>query len=149
MTKLNQWLTLVANLAVVAGIFFLALEVRQNNAMAELERQATVNARVNALVDMVIANPDLIDLLRKDTAALNASEAARLRLLGIRALLGFQDGFLDVRAGRAEEEGTMRTQRAIYHRPILNYGVPLVWETFRNQADPEFVEWFETNVVNQ
>ena len=34
MDKLNQWLTLVANLGVVAGIIFLAYEIQQNtNAM--------------------------------------------------------------------------------------------------------------------
>ena len=49
--KLNRWLTLVANLAVVAGIIFLAMEIRQNNSMVELEQQASDNARVNALIE--------------------------------------------------------------------------------------------------
>jgi hypothetical protein len=31
--KINKWLTLAANVAVVAGIFFLALELSQNSRM--------------------------------------------------------------------------------------------------------------------
>ena len=38
--KLNQWLTLAANLGVLAGIIFLALEIQQNT--ATMNRQAGV-----------------------------------------------------------------------------------------------------------
>jgi len=145
--KLNRWLTLIANLAVVAGIVFLAMEIRQNNSMAALEQQSSVNARVNALIDMVLADPTLIDLMRKDTSTLNESEAARLRLMGTRLLLGFEDSFQDARAGRTEEASALRTQRAVYNRPILNYGAPFAWPSFKAQADPAFVEWFEANVI--
>ena len=145
--KLNRWLILVANLAVVAGIVFLGLEIRQNNSMGELEQQASVNARVNALIDMVVADPTLIDLMRADPSSLDETGAARLRLLGTRLLLGFEDGFMDVQAGRAEEANTMRLQRAVFNRPILNYGAPFAWESYKAQADPEFVEWFEANVI--
>jgi hypothetical protein len=42
-SRINDWLTLVANLAVVCGIVFLAVEVPQNNALARSEsRQALV-----------------------------------------------------------------------------------------------------------
>lgn len=148
--KVNRLLTLFANLAVVAGILFLAWEIRQNNSLVELERQATTNARVNALVDMVIADPTLIDLQAQDPATLSETEAARLRLLGIRLLLGFEDGFQDVRAGRADEQNTIRLQRAIFNRPVLNYGAPYAWPSFRaGQGDPDFVEWFAENVVGR
>ena len=60
---------------------------------------------------------------------------------------GFEDSYLDVRAGRAEEASTVRLQRAVYHRPILNYGAPLAWESYKSRADPEFIDWFERNVV--
>ena len=44
--RLNKWLTLVANFGVVAGIFFLAIEVRQNQEILEFDQQlAILNAR--------------------------------------------------------------------------------------------------------
>jgi hypothetical protein len=33
--NLNKWLTLLANLGVMAGVIFLAIEVRQNQGMLE------------------------------------------------------------------------------------------------------------------
>ena len=36
-SQINEWLTLIANLAVVAGIIFLAIEVSQNTAMIEAQ----------------------------------------------------------------------------------------------------------------
>lgn len=43
--KVNQWLTLVANISVVAGIVFLAVEVRQNTeSQNEFNRVARANA---------------------------------------------------------------------------------------------------------
>ena len=38
--KLNKWLTLLANLGVVAGLVFLAVEIRQNQVLLEQSHQA-------------------------------------------------------------------------------------------------------------
>ena len=35
MSKLNEWLTLLTNIAVVAGIIFLAVEIQQNNELLQ------------------------------------------------------------------------------------------------------------------
>ena len=35
--RLNRWLTLIANLAVVAGIIFLGLKLRQDNELLQFE----------------------------------------------------------------------------------------------------------------
>lgn len=38
--RLNRWLTLVANIGVIAGIVFLAIELRQNNELLEAQSRA-------------------------------------------------------------------------------------------------------------
>jgi hypothetical protein len=38
--KLNKWLTLLANFGVVAGLIFLAIEIRQNQTLLEQNQQA-------------------------------------------------------------------------------------------------------------
>lgn len=43
--KVNQWLTLIANISVVAGIVFLAVEIRQNT---ESQEESMRLARANA-----------------------------------------------------------------------------------------------------
>ena len=46
--KLNQFLTLLANLGVIAGIVFLAMEVQQNTSMMEAQtRDAMTDKLIN------------------------------------------------------------------------------------------------------
>jgi hypothetical protein len=106
--RLNRWLSLSANLAVVAGIIFVAVELRQNNEMAE---------------------------------------HARLELLGLRLLMVFEDSYLANLEGNGDLEQLRRVQRSIFHRPVLNFGGPLAWETFKARGDDRFLQWFEANVI--
>jgi hypothetical protein len=42
--SLNKWLTLLANLGVVAGIIFLAIELRQNQSILEQDQRISILA---------------------------------------------------------------------------------------------------------
>ena len=55
--RLNRWLTLVANLAVVAGIFFLAFELRQNSIMQQ--RQMEMD-QITVLMEPMLSSQELI-----------------------------------------------------------------------------------------
>jgi hypothetical protein len=43
--SLNKWLTLLANFGVVAGIFFLAIEIRQNQTLLDQNHQTMLRAQ--------------------------------------------------------------------------------------------------------
>lgn len=66
MEKLNEWLLLVTNVAVVAGIVFLAVEIRQNNELLKSgSRQAILtNDQTSLLVGL--EHTDVISLLSKE-----------------------------------------------------------------------------------
>ena len=146
--RLNPWLSFAANVGVIAGFIFLAVEIRQNNAIVSLEFSSNVAGQVNPVVDMIINDSELVALLHKDTADLDDVEADRLRLIGIRILMVFENSYRNIELGLISEEDALRTQRAIYHRPTLNYGVPFTWSTFKNRAGPEFAQWFEQKVIS-
>jgi hypothetical protein len=56
--KANRWLTLTANFAVIAGIVFLAVELRQNTKQLELQSyQSWVTANIE--MNIAIADPEL------------------------------------------------------------------------------------------
>lgn len=64
--KANRWLTLLANFGVVAGIIFLAIEVRQNQAILEeanqfnfLEMRATSLETYNDFRALIIQDEDV------------------------------------------------------------------------------------------
>ena len=62
--KANRWLILVANFAVIAGILFLALELRQNTKQLQLQSyQSWVAA--NLEINTAIANPELAAIVSR------------------------------------------------------------------------------------
>ena len=49
--NVNKWLTLVANFSVVAGIIFLAIEVRQNQELLERDHELLDHRSQNTALD--------------------------------------------------------------------------------------------------
>lgn len=47
-SKLNEWLTLLTNVAVVAGIVFLAVEIQQNNELLQSQARETQAVSIQA-----------------------------------------------------------------------------------------------------
>ena len=145
--ELGQMITILANLGVIGGIVFLAVELQQNNELLNIQVRASHSSRANPVTEMVIENPDLIALLGKDPELLTETERHRLRLLGIRTLMTWEQTFQDIMNGLAEESEERRVMKSVYARPVLNYGVPLAWETYKLRATPEFAEWFESIIA--
>ena len=151
MKKLDiaQILQVFANLGVIAGIALLAIEVRQNNDLLGIQIRANAISRIQGTTDIVLQNPDLIDLLGKKQESLTQPERDRLVLLGIRSLSTFQNAYEETVHGTLEEGSVRRAVQSLWNRPRLNYGMPVAWETFKDRADPAFVVWMEKNVVNE
>jgi len=79
-SKLNSWLSLVANVAVVGGIIFLAIEIQQNNVLLRSEsRQALLANDQNSLV-MSLENPDIFQKLVSQEK-LSAEDQIRLSFI--------------------------------------------------------------------
>ena len=79
-SKVNEWLTLIANIAVVGGIVFLAAEIRQNNELLRSDsRQALV---ANDLLSLTagVENADVyVKLISNEE--MSAEEQIRLSLI--------------------------------------------------------------------
>jgi hypothetical protein len=65
MSKLNQWLTLVANLSVVAGIVFLAAEMRQNTAAIQAQTRDSITEKQMEYLSWLATSPELAASLEK------------------------------------------------------------------------------------
>jgi hypothetical protein len=79
--KLNQWLSLGANIGVVLGLVFLAIEIRTNSATNRIATQATVSSNWVAINGAIANNPQLAELITKVRAnePLNDAETEQLR----------------------------------------------------------------------
>lgn len=63
LSDLNEWLTLIANLGVFAGILFLAFEIQQNS---NITRTAAYNDNINAFNEWryeVISDPEALSMI--------------------------------------------------------------------------------------
>ena len=58
--KLNQWLTLIANLGVLIGIVFLAYEIRQNTDALHAQTREAVLAATQTELQAVREDPNLV-----------------------------------------------------------------------------------------
>ena len=72
--KLNQWLTLVANLGVIAGIVFLAVELRQNNEMMRAQTRSQLAEEVTELFTANMNDQPYAEILMRGNKGEELSE---------------------------------------------------------------------------
>jgi len=154
--KLNKWLTLTANLAVVAGIVFLAFELRQNNELLKAEIR-TIRHNVRAADYLLpVEHEQYANALIKKRHGDSLTEYERLILNRTIAatLYNYQYVFTEYRLGRIEEnslplddwraglDGETSSDPG-YWPDLREY-----WEIRKNlDYDPAFVKWMDENIV--
>ncbi len=75
--RLNRWMTLAANLGVLAGIFLLLVELRQNTESTELQAAQSYVAVAHELDFRLVDDPSLIALLLSSPAERTPEEMLR------------------------------------------------------------------------
>jgi molybdate transport system substrate-binding protein len=105
-SKINQWLTLVANLAVIAGIVFLALELNQNSRMMQTQTrnaitESILNFQFNAEASGLRA---IARKASEDVANLTAEESGQLAQLYVSNLRLWENIHYQYRNGVFDEE---------------------------------------------
>lgn len=61
--RLNKWLSLVANLGVIAGIVFLAFEIQQSNQIATAANDIGIRSSYGSANELVAGNPELAEII--------------------------------------------------------------------------------------
>lgn len=146
---LGQTITVLANLGVIAGIVFLAVEIQQNNealgVQARMERQAARRAISTRAVD----NPELARAMRKAQQGelLTPDEAFVLEHEIMFRIINWEIVFTDVQEGLLSEQAIpLQGWRDAYHRRFP--GMPAVWAQMKNTGVPtEFAEFVDAEIV--
>lgn len=60
-SAINQWLTLLGNIAILASIIFLAMEIQQSNRIALSEQERSRTGHIIALKNQMIQNAEVWD----------------------------------------------------------------------------------------
>ena len=146
-SKINDWLTLIANIAVVGGIVFLAIEISQNNELLRSESRQTLVAND---VTSLIANIENADVFAKLVSAgeLSAEDQIRLSFMYTLDLRNREFEYFQYTNGLLDEE----TWLAYRHVILINHstGLGRTWwdEIGRGIIDPEFAELVDKLLVN-
>jgi hypothetical protein len=91
--RLNRWVTLAANLGVLAGIFLLIIELQQNSESRELEAAQSYLALSHELDFRIVDDPSLIALFLTPTDERTAEEVFRLDRWHFGLLRTWENGF--------------------------------------------------------
>ena len=140
---LGQALTILANVGVIAGIIFLAFELRQNNEFLAAE------ARFNRLSvstenwSLLAENDALAQLRYKDIndIEMTPEEQDRWESYLMRVLITREWSFRELPRSELPVEVWRRVTRE-------QSGLHELYEREKDGFDPEFVAWFDENVLN-
>ena len=147
--NLSDTLHLAANVGVIAGIVFLAVELRQNNELMEMEARATLTENLQDGWYQVSSDPGLVELFIKDRNEQELSEAEEMRLNA------YWMGMLLRREWQHEHFPDADTGIAGLRRLFSTYGsLRRAWggtnsasrSAGKDNFSPEFVRFVETQV---
>ena len=145
----NRWLTLVANIGVLAGIIFLAYELQQNTVATRLEAASNFQSSFNEIEMLIAGSPEFAELLRKGREGENTSTAEQLRLFVFynNVLRQWQFTHFQYLSDALSEEH-WQAQRAFLAQIISDdFGLLNHWQTHKRQFSPPFNEMVESITV--
>ena len=144
--KLNRWLTLAANVGVIAGIVFLAFEMQVNtSAVRSATIQAITDASANSLRSLA-SDPEMAQLRLdgdKDFSSLTDLQAYQYHVYYRQHWLRFQNIFFQRRFG-VLEEGVWGTYARVICADIKTDGIRANWPNQAEVLDSAFVEFVES-----
>ena len=153
MKKLDvgQVISILANIGVIAGIVFLAIELQQNNAVLEAQSRASWVDRQASLLETMAVNPELYEIMLRgasDPTSLSPLDRARFLAIGHRTLAIFEHQFNEMERGRLDVADVIKLQQAVYHATTTDFGTRLAWTNYRSvRASAMFADWFQANVI--
>ena len=145
--SLGQLLEVIASAGVIAGIIFLAFELRQNNLFLGAEARYNLLQNRQAVHLMVIQDDGVAELLVKAAGSdsLTATETEQLGWYYNLMLASwdydyqqFRDGLVDESVLPARQwRRSFRDDRRFYD----------FWQTYKDDYTPDFVRWLDETVV--
>ena len=137
--KVNEWLTLIANVAVVGGIIFLAIEIRQNNELLRSEsRQALITNDVASLAAN-FQNADVFAKLVSDSE-MSAEDQLRLSFMFALDLRNREFEYFQYKNGLLDEETWLSYRQVILINHSSDLGRKWWQKVGKGIVDPEFAK---------
>ena len=144
--RLNRWLTLGANVAVLVGLVALVLEIRTNTAAIQAASVQEITSGTREALLTIASDRELSRIVRigtSDRSALDEDEAYRFLLFSRQRWLFFQGIWTQRRLGVLDDQVWGAYERAICNVLRDGAGDRAEWPNHRNVLDSEFVAMIE------
>ena len=140
--KTDQIMGVFANVGVLLGIIFLAIELQQNNALMETRARAEFADRATSTMSLVAANPQLAEIMARPLAELSAGEQLQRRHFFLRFMKNLEFLFLE--------------SNDISELPIVGWRAGFqdsdnlqMWELEKQSFKQRFIEFVETELIGR
>ena len=141
MDKLNRWMTLLANVGVIAGIIVLAVEIQQNNEQLEIQVATTLHEIRMDDIGRIAMDEGLATALLKFNRNEKITDVERERLAWVFAVR-FRNWEFNYQLGKLNTKTYLaafgESPRAVEF-----------WHQYRHFMDPEFVQYIDDNVISE
>ena len=145
---LSQTVSVLANAGIIAGILFLVFELRQNNDLLESEARSNLDAnRVSMQQNIVEDSGGIAELMYRARMGeqLTGLENWRLGVRRSMVLFSFESMYQEVRTGPlVESDIPLRQWVGSFSS---DPGMRVVWDTVKNDMDPDFVQFVDQRVL--
>jgi hypothetical protein len=144
--ELGQTISILANIGVIAGIVFLAYELRQNTLATEIASAQNVITNIGDRDAVIIESDEFANILLRAEAReqLTPSESLRLNFLFSDALRGWQSIFLQYERG-ALDDAMWHTQLTETKQTLNGFAtIRAYWDVNKERYSPEFNELLES-----
>jgi len=143
---LNRWLTLGANLGVIAGLALLVMELQQSREMMRAQTRHEIAAGIVDLLLVPAADGDLADLMyRAETGGeLTPEERFRFNMRTNALLRYWEDVHYQYRVGLYDEVEFSKQKEAWRAAFIRSEGMRLYWCDVRTLYSPDYMAEVDT-----
>lgn len=144
--SLNKWLTLSANIGVIAGIILLAVELNQNNELLKSEARYNLQFSRAEELRQIAENEDLMKIWFKAGVDIELTADERNRLFGmlVQRFVHWEWYYEQYRGGLIRFENIpIKAWQGIMESSERRK----IWDSSVNLFTPEFVEFMNENVL--
>ncbi|MES2626827.1 MAG: hypothetical protein V4628_16190 [Pseudomonadota bacterium] len=146
--KINKWLTLGANVGVIAGIVFLGIELSQNNEHAASQAKYNMLQNQVSVIAQISSSSELGEVIARARASaeLLPADEVRLNALAAQTVYFWKWEFEEFEAGRIEGL-PVEAWRGLFAGSPVPLPISRVWQPIAAQ-NPAFAKFMTENIVN-
>ncbi|MGI9262378.1 MAG: hypothetical protein ACR2QR_10110 [Woeseiaceae bacterium] len=149
---LNQAIDILANLCVIGGIIFLAVEIRQNNRLLSAQARYSLRQYRGDIADTLMSSAILQPIHKlANNEAVTAAEKSAVDLAALKTIELWEWQYGEYLEGMLRYESLPIGAWRMWYWGRATAPVPLreAWEIRKGVMNPGFVSFFEEKVINE